>query len=448
MDRVGVVEMEELDTSLNQVAGYLNAQHAALVDLTIELLAHEEWWAGPGIHTPELYLAWRTGVSPERARQLVQIARRVDDLPVCLDKFRRGELAVDQMAAIARRAPWWTDVEIADVGSHMTVAQLRRTLGKYNFPTIPKKDDSDDNVDSPKPDPTAGDADDSAGADGDGNGSDSDADDDAGNDSGSNGDGDDEPEPSDRCSFNLGDDDRFWLNLNCDAESGMIIEKALIEARDALFRAGQTDVTWADALREMAERSLDTVSEPARRDRFRINVHLDTGGEAVDENGWRLPDAIRRYITCDGLITPVFLKDGVPVSVGRTQRIIPERTRRIVQLRDGGCRVPGCTQHRFIEVHHIVHWEHDGPTDTWNLIALCPYHHRLHHKGKLGICGNADQLDGVAFTNEHGNPIAQTGAKPEPPGGPPPTPKGEYEHPYGEPIQTRWFHLNTPPEHR
>lgn len=123
METAGVIDVDELDSSLNQVAGFLNAQHAALVDLTIQLLAHEEWWAGPGIHTPELYLAWRTGISPERARNIVQIARRDRDLPVCLDKFRRGELAVDQMAAIAKRAPWWTDAEIADLGSHMTVTQ-------------------------------------------------------------------------------------------------------------------------------------------------------------------------------------------------------------------------------------------------------------------------------------------------------------------------------------
>jgi hypothetical protein len=426
MEMLGVVDIDELDDSLNQVAGHLNAQHALLVDLTTELLAHEDWWRGPGIHTPELYLAWRTGVSPERARQVVQIARRVDDLPVCLEKFRRGELAVDQMAAIAKRAPWWTDVEIADIGSHMTVHQLRRTLGKYNFPAIPKPDDTHDNIDTPDPDPAVDD-----------DSSDDDCDT-----------GDDESEPSDRCWFSLGDDDRFRLNLNTDAETGAVIENALAEARDALFRAGQTDVTWGDALRELAERSLDSITDPARRDRYRINVHIDTDGEAVDANGWRLPDAIRRYITCDGLITPVFLANGVPVSVGRSQRIIPERTRRLVQLRDGGCRVPGCTQHHFIEVHHIIHWEHDGVTNTWNLIALCPHHHRLHHRGKLGITGNADEIDGVTFTNEHGRPITQTGAKPEPPAGPPPKPASTYEHPYGEPIQTRWFHLNVPPEHR
>jgi hypothetical protein len=113
-------------------------------------------------------------------------------------------------------------------------------------------------------------------------------------------------------------------------------------------------------LRELTERSLDSITDPARRDRCRINVHIDT-------DGWRLLDAIRQYITCDGLITPTFLAGGVPVSVGRSQRIIPERTRHIVQLRDGGCRVHSCTQDKFIEVHHIIHWEYDGATDTWNL---------------------------------------------------------------------------------
>jgi hypothetical protein len=39
-------------------------------------------------------------------------------------------------------------------------------------------------------------------------------------------------------------------------------------ARDARFQAGQTRVSWADALVEMAERSLDATT-PERRDRFR-----------------------------------------------------------------------------------------------------------------------------------------------------------------------------------
>lgn len=204
----------------------------------------------------------------------------------------------------------------------------------------------------------------------------------------------------------------------------MVIEAALNEARDALFQRGQTDVTDVDAMLEVAHRSLDTVDSPARRDRFRTHIHIDTSGAATDARGWTLPDAIRKYITCDGLLSPVFLDGSIPISVGRTQRMIPQRTRLLVLLRDQSCRVPGCNETHHLEVHHIIHWEDGGPTDTRNLIAVCPRHHRLHHRGELGISGDADVVGGVRFTNRHGRPIGNTGARPEPPGAPPPAPRG------------------------
>jgi hypothetical protein len=248
--------------------------------------------------------------------------------------------------------------------------------------------------------------------------------------------------------WGIGDDGVFRLHVACDPLTGMIIEAALNEARDALFQRGQTDVTDVDALLEIAQRSLDTVEAPARRDRFRTNIHIHTNGAATDARGWTLPDAIRQYITCDGLLSPVFIDGSLPISVGRTQRMIPQRTRLLVLLRDQSCRVPGCNETHHLEVHHIIHWEDDGPTDTWNLIAVCPRHHRLHHRGELGITGNADIDGGVHFTNRHGRPIGSTGARPEPPGAPPPTPAGAYEHPLGERLDDRWLYFNPPPEHR
>ncbi len=193
----------------------------------------------------------------------------------------------------------------------------------------------------------------------------------------------------------------------------------------------------------MCERSLDTISDPARRDRYRIHVHLEADGQCCDDRGWNLPDAIRQYITCDGLLTPTFVDCSIPISVGRTSRLIPQRTRRLVILRDGGCAVPGCTQTHILEVHHIIHWENGGPTDTWNLIALCPHHHRMHHKGELGISGNAD--DGtIAFTDRNGNPLRPTGAKPKPPGAPPPPAPSRYAHPLGERLDTQDLHFREP----
>ena len=290
---VDATSQQHLEDALNEVAGHLNAQHGRLVDLVIEMLADESTWCGPGVHTPELYLAWRVGLSAPRARQIVTIARRADEFPTCVEAFRRGELAVDQMAAIAHRAPWWTDVEICELGRSLTVGQLRNTLAKYPFPDIPRPDaepaqpaddanDADDRPTRPtkrvRPTTTSVPASRSRAAT--------------------------EPTPVDRFWFGIGDDGRFRANLECDQLTGMIIEAALRQARDSRFQDGQADVDWVDAIREMAERSLDSVTEPSRRDRFRIGIHLATDGSACDAHGWTLPDAIRRYVTCDGLLVP------------------------------------------------------------------------------------------------------------------------------------------------
>jgi hypothetical protein len=97
-------------------------------------------------------------------------------------------------------------------------------------------------------------------------------------------------------------------------------------------------------------------------------------------------------------------------------------------LRDGGCRVPGCNHDRIIDIHHIVHWTDGGVTETWNLVALCPKHHRLHHNGRLGITGNADQADGLIFTDARGSPLPGVG-KPQPPPGDLPRPAVGYTPP-------------------
>jgi hypothetical protein len=445
----------EFESALNEVAGHLNAQHARLVDLTITMLGDESLWLCEGAHTPELFLAWRTGLAPHPARQIVSIARRAHELPACIEAFRRGELAVDQMAAIAARAPWWTDTEVCDLAKMLTVGQLRRTLARYPFPDIASPD-ADQPDGAAEPDAGAAAPDDPTPADtaDTGNGVDDACSQGSGvpadrSRSGTAGAANPDTPPAPRhIWWGIGDDGVFRLHLECDPVAGMIIEAAINEARDALFQGGHTDVTDVDAIVEMAERSLDTVDSPARRDRFRANIHLDTHGNATDARGWTLPDAIRQYITCDGLLSPVFIDGSIPISVGRTQRMIPQRTRLIVLLRDQSCRIPGCNETHHLEVHHIIHWEHDGTTDTWNLIALCPRHHRMHHRGELGITGNADLADGVTFTNRHGRVIGTTGARPQPPGAPPPAPAGAYEHPLGERLDDRWLYFNPPAEHR
>ncbi len=417
------------DERMSRITGILNMHHAALVDETVDLLANEDEWVGPGVWTIESYLHWRAGVSSSTARQLASIARRVDDLPVSVAAFRRGELTLDQMATIARRAPCWSDAEVHDLAVVLTVSQLNRVLRDYPFPVF----DADGNEVRPET-PT-----DDAPAEA------------AAPDSDSRPDASPTKSPTDDeyCSYTFGDDGVFRLHLATDLETGRTISSALEEAHDRLFHAGQEDVTMVDAVRLVAEASLDAVDDASRSARFKTNVFLDTGGTAKDATGWTIPDAIRQHITCDGLLSPIFVSNGVPVSVGRTQRIVPDRTRTLIERRDSGCcTVPGCTRTVGLDVHHIIHWEHGGDTDTWNLVLICSHHHRQHHRGRLGITGNADLLAGtdgsLEFTDRSGRRILPSGATPIAPMGPTPPSPAPYEHPVGERLRPGFIHF-TPP---
>jgi hypothetical protein len=119
--------------------------------------------------------------------------------------------------------------------------------------------------------------------------------------------------------------------------------------------------------------------------------------------------------------------------------------RAFIEQRDRGCRVPGCTQQRWLHIHHIVHWEDGGRTESSNLCALCPLHHRLHHLGLLEIRGSPNTIDGLRFFDPRGHEIgARSPIAPERPLHPPPQ---AYIHPSGERVDWRWFEWRHPEEH-
>ena len=122
--------------------------------------------------------------------------------------FRAGELSVDQVAVVARHTPTAYDAEVAGFAQAATVSQLRRTLRTY--PSGPRPRTRTRWSARTRPRSAAGTTTPGAGG----------------------------------CAPRLEPDD------------GAIVDAALREARDALFHAGHPDVTWADALVEVAHRSL------------------------------------------------------------------------------------------------------------------------------------------------------------------------------------------------
>jgi hypothetical protein len=380
----------DVEERLRTVCGHLNVLNAQLVELAGEALATGSW-QGTGVKSLAHWLTWQAGISQGHAREIVRLAEARQSHPRVMAVFAEGALSQDQ-AAIATNAPAYLDRWFAEVATAATVAQLRVM------------------VRAARPAPTHPD------------------------------------EPTESVAGWFDDDGRYRLRGELDADHGRIVDAALTEARDALFHHGQGNVSWADALVEIAHRCLDGAPEP-RRERFRVNWFIDPADPipARFSDGLAVPHWLRDQVLCDGTVTPVFTDDARPVSVGRTQYQVPDRTRRLVLRRDRKCRVPWCAQTRWLQVHHIIHDQHHGPTDTWNLAGLCPRDHRLHHRGQLGITGNADDPDGLTFTDRYGQ-VIDPATRPIKPTGPPPQgPDKPYEHPLGERLQRRAILYPDPP---
>ncbi len=80
--------------------------------------------------------------------------------------------------------------------------------------------------------------------------------------------------------------------------------------------------------------------------------------------------------------------------------------RREILRRDGHrCRVPGCTHHVWLDVHHYIPLSQDGPTLPWNLLTLCTRCHANVHAGFLII--EFDPESGFRFLNRGLTPVDQ-----------------------------------------
>jgi hypothetical protein len=90
----------------------------------------------------------------------------------------------------------------------------------------------------------------------------------------------------------------------------------------------------------------------------------------------------------------------------RASQTIPPAVRRAVLLRDHQrCAVPGCANHRFLDVHHVDPRSEGGGHDPDRMVVLCGSHHRSAHAGRLCIDGNA--TNGFTFRHADGTPYGQ-----------------------------------------
>ncbi len=138
-------------------------------------------------------------------------------------------------------------------------------------------------------------------------------------------------------------------------------------------------------------------------------VWQDAKGERVD-----LPPEVLERAECDAqqigtvCASQVGREGKEQAAQGkRATQSIPPATRRLVVRRDGGkCRVPGCRNANWLDVHHLWLREEGGPHQSDNLAVLCGAHHRRLHAGLLLVRG--DTAAEARFFHADGTPYGRS----------------------------------------
>ncbi|MDV7189188.1 HNH endonuclease signature motif containing protein [Mycolicibacterium fortuitum] len=351
----GVSPVERLEVLFDEVAelvGQRNAIDGRLVEIVAEL-DRDELCGATGARSIAALVAWKTGIAPRNAETVVAVARRLEQFPRCAQGMCEGRLSLDQVGVIAEHAADGSDEHYAELAASATVRQLRTAVKL-----------------APRPEPET------------------------------------RPEPERFISRTEADEHITW-RIRLPRLDAAKLDTALQAHHDAVVTDWRRDhdidgegeqappfPDLVDAFMSLVEAGWDT--EAARRPHglhTTVAVHLNvTDRIAALHLGPVLSEDDRRYLLCDATCEVWFERQGQPVGVGRSTRTISRRLRRALEHRDRCCVVPGCGATRGLHAHHIVHWEDGGPTDLDNLVLVCPYHHRLHHRGGITITGPAHQL--------------------------------------------------------
>jgi len=177
------------------------------------------------------------------------------------------------------------------------------------------------------------------------------------------------------------------------------------EAVTRLRRDVDARLSDEEAVMEMARQVLGGPADEGRAP-YQVAVTVCDGCGRTWQDGrgehLEVPGEVAERAACDAQQIGTHVGAGRPA---RATQTIPPAVRRSVVRRDGGrCRVPGCRNVSFLEVHHVIARAEGGDHRPDGLLLLCGAHHRLLHRGFLVIDGTAPQFafrhaDGTHYGN-------------------------------------------------
>ncbi len=353
---------EELAEEIRSLAAHLHAGTARLCAL-VARFDETGSWKPDGHRACANWLSLETGYSLRAARELVRAGRALAELPETSASMARGALSLCQVRALTRVATPETETDLLALAEHCSTAVLERECRAWK--TRSRKDEAER-----------------------------------------------ERELHDARRLVLFPDGNGMHRIAGDLlpEQAATTREAIARARFALYREDRRNGCGAlplspeesarrnaDALGLVAEWALayragpdeDVPVSGTRAERFQVMVHVDLDtlragtepGRSELDDGTRLAAETARRLACDcGVVRVEHDAQGHVLNVGRRTRSLPPALRRALEVRDRGCRFPGCGL-RFTDGHHIVHWADGGPTCLENTVLLCRFHHGLFHEG-------------------------------------------------------------------
>ncbi|MDT7760018.1 MAG: hypothetical protein QOH27_5916 [Mycobacterium sp.] len=395
--------LDGLFEELAELTGQRNAIDGRVVQIVAEI-DRDELWGATGARSVAALVAWKTGTSAKNASTIASVAHRLQEFPRCAEGMREGRFSLDQVGVIADRAADGSDEHYAYLAESATVSQLRTAIKLEPRP-------------EPDPEPRP--------------------------------DHDPQPEPP-RSITKTSDEESSTWRITLPHDEAATFDAALQSHQDAVVTEWKRDHGMGDSVSEqtppfpgavdgfmsLVEAGWD--AEVARRPHGQhttVIVHVDVENRiAALHLGPLLSDDERRYLLCDATCEVWFERHGQVIGSGRETRQISRRLRRALEHRDRCCVVPGCGATRGLHAHHIRHWEDGGLTELDNLALVCPYHHRLHHRGLITITGAAHQLTVIDSAGR----VLHPGSLARPPTTPPPA-VAPCRGPTGERADWWWY---------
>jgi Domain of unknown function (DUF222) len=344
----------DVERRLCELAAHTHAAMAELARLAAEF-NDLEGWCGDGVRSFSHWLTINAGFAPHTGDELLRVGEALHTLPHIHAAFAAGTLSFDSVrehsrVATAEDEELWLTIATAATGAQL--ARICRACRRVLDLDTPQRADA---------------------------------------------------QMSRRGVWShFEDDGMLQLRALLLPEEGALVTAAIeaaVREADAERKAGQgTDPTdeavpdpadepWAarraDALVAVCEHALARdggalLSDPAA---LPMLVHVDVGaltGQDLEgrrhlEGGPVLSAATIRRLGCDASVIAITERDGIPINVGRSRRILPRALRRAVQGRDRTCRFPGCAvPAQKTHAHHIGHWANGGPTDLGNVVRPKP----------------------------------------------------------------------------